>query len=155
MDDRFNSSGVNSRAYPPSLQPTTTCPSTASLKQLTGSTAIRSHQSIRPLTPLTSGTTMSFSKALPQSLKELRVHMCQSSASSQGLRSVNAFHFVSGYYIWLTIWLTNSGQFLRSFILSKYPSIKAANPDLKVLIREARGVEPRVFARFGKWRCDH
>jgi hypothetical protein len=37
----------------------------------------------------------------------------------------------------------------RQFILASYPTLKASNPDLKVLIREARGVEPRVFARFG------
>ncbi|GHJ90107.1 hypothetical protein NliqN6_6509 [Naganishia liquefaciens] len=64
---------------------------------------------------------MSFAKSLPQTLKELRVHMCQTSNSSQGL---------------------------RQFVLASYPQLKASNPDLKVLIREARGVEPRVFARF-------
>lgn len=37
----------------------------------------------------------------------------------------------------------------RQFVLASYPQLKASNPDLKVLIREARGVEPRVFARFG------
>ncbi|KAG7571159.1 hypothetical protein FFLO_00832 [Filobasidium floriforme] len=64
---------------------------------------------------------MSFIKQIPKSLKELRVHMCQTSPSSQGL---------------------------RQFVLSNYPALKSSNPDLKVLIREARGVEPRVFARF-------
>ncbi|KAJ9102679.1 hypothetical protein QFC20_004951 [Naganishia adeliensis] len=53
---------------------------------------------------------MSFAKSLPQTLKELRVHI--------------------------------------QFVLASYPQLKASNPDLKVLIREARGVEPRVFARF-------
>jgi hypothetical protein len=37
----------------------------------------------------------------------------------------------------------------RQFVLSNYPTLKSSNPELKVLIREARGIEPRVFARFG------
>jgi hypothetical protein len=36
------------------------------------------------------------------------------------------------------------------FIQSQYPSIKSSNPDLKVLIREAAGIEPRAFVRFGE-----
>ena len=41
---------------------------------------------------------------------------------------------------------TNPSQ----FIATSYPAIKEARPDLKVLIREASGIEPRAFARFGK-----
>lgn len=37
------------------------------------------------------------------------------------------------------------------FIATTYPAIKDARPDLKVLIREASGIEPRAFARFGTW----
>ena len=36
------------------------------------------------------------------------------------------------------------------FIATSYPAIKEARPDLKVLIREASGIEPRAFARFGE-----
>jgi hypothetical protein len=39
---------------------------------------------------------------------------------------------------------------IRSFIQSDYLKLKAANPDLKVLIREAKDIPPRAFARFGK-----
>lgn len=37
----------------------------------------------------------------------------------------------------------------RTFLQETYLPLKAANPDLKVLIREAEGVSPRAFARFG------
>ncbi|CED84808.1 NADH:ubiquinone oxidoreductase NDUFA2/B8 subunit [Phaffia rhodozyma] len=63
----------------------------------------------------------SLSKAIPSTLKELRFHLCQTSPASAGL---------------------------RSYINSNYLSLKAANPDLKVLIREAAAVSPRAFARF-------
>ena len=37
----------------------------------------------------------------------------------------------------------------REFITSTYPSMKQANPDLPILIRQAKGTPARVFARFG------
>ncbi|KAH8915429.1 hypothetical protein BT69DRAFT_1303756 [Atractiella rhizophila] len=61
-------------------------------------------------------------KALPTALKELRLHGCQTSPASAGV---------------------------RAFIQSSYLPIKTANPDLKILIREAHGTPPRVWARFG------
>ncbi|KAL7409727.1 putative nadh-ubiquinone oxidoreductase 10.5 kda subunit [Mrakia frigida] len=64
---------------------------------------------------------MSLSKALPTALKELRLHLCQTSPASAGV---------------------------RAFLNESYLPLKAANPDLKVLIREAEGVSPRVLARF-------
>ncbi|KAL7419900.1 hypothetical protein Q5752_005816 [Cryptotrichosporon argae] len=64
---------------------------------------------------------MSFAKQLPAALKEVRLHLCQTGSSSSGL---------------------------RKFIQSTYPALKSTNPDLKVLIREAAGIEPRAFARF-------
>jgi hypothetical protein len=39
----------------------------------------------------------------------------------------------------------------RSFIQSDYLKLKQANPDLKVLIREAKDIPPRAFARFGNY----
>lgn len=39
------------------------------------------------------------------------------------------------------------------FIQSTYPSLKSAHPDLKIMIREASGVEPRAFVRFGESVC--
>ncbi|KAF9418844.1 hypothetical protein BGZ94_009580 [Podila epigama] len=60
---------------------------------------------------------MSFSKAL----KELRVHFCQTSPASNGI---------------------------RQFITNNYTAVKAANPNLPILIREAKGAEAKIFARF-------
>ena len=37
----------------------------------------------------------------------------------------------------------------RQFIASTYPVLKQHNPDLHIMIREAKGTPARVFARFG------
>ncbi|KAJ6260849.1 hypothetical protein Dda_3510 [Drechslerella dactyloides] len=54
-------------------------------------------------------------------LKELRFHLCQTGAASTPL---------------------------RSFITKSYPTMKKNNPDIPILIREAQGTSPRVFARY-------
>ncbi|ORZ28559.1 thioredoxin-like protein [Lobosporangium transversale] len=59
--------------------------------------------------------------AFTKSLKELRVHLCQTSPASNGL---------------------------RQFVASNYNAVKAANPNLPILIREAKGTEAKIFARF-------
>ncbi|KAG0299332.1 hypothetical protein BGZ98_010131 [Dissophora globulifera] len=59
--------------------------------------------------------------AFTKSLKELRVHFCQTSPASSGL---------------------------RQFVASNYTAVKAANPNLPILIREAKGAEAKIFARF-------
>ncbi|KAF9349086.1 MAG: thioredoxin-like protein [Benniella sp.] len=59
--------------------------------------------------------------AFAKSLKELRVHFCQTSPASNGL---------------------------RQFVASNYAAVKAANPNLPILVREAKGAEARIFARF-------
>ncbi|XP_064017446.1 NADH dehydrogenase [ubiquinone] 1 alpha subcomplex subunit 2 [Pogoniulus pusillus] len=58
-------------------------------------------------------------------LRELRIHLCQRSAGSRGV---------------------------REFIEQRYVALKKANPDLPVLVRECSGVQPRLWARyeFGK-----
>ncbi|WRT65346.1 uncharacterized protein IL334_002289 [Kwoniella shivajii] len=63
----------------------------------------------------------SFAKQIPKSVKEVRLHFCQTSGHSAGV---------------------------RKFIQSTYPSIKSSNPDLKFLIREASDISPRAFVRF-------
>ncbi|KAG9088177.1 hypothetical protein FRC06_002191 [Ceratobasidium sp. 370] len=63
-----------------------------------------------------------FTKAFPKAVRELRLLGCQTGAGSAGL---------------------------REFIASTYPSIKSANPNLPVLIREAQGTPARVFVRYG------
>ncbi|CAG8434197.1 1749_t:CDS:2 [Ambispora gerdemannii] len=63
--------------------------------------------------------------SLSRRLKELRVHYCQTSPASFGV---------------------------RDYIAKNYLTLKKANPDFPILIREASGVEARFFARydFGK-----
>lgn len=45
---------------------------------------------------------------------------------------------------------SNVARARRQFIQSSYPSIKASNPTLPILVREAQGTPARVFARFGE-----
>ena len=54
-------------------------------------------------------------------LKELRIHLCQKSEASQGVRD-----FIEKYYV----------------------SIKQQNPKFPILIRECSGVQPRLWARY-------
>ncbi|XP_013407313.1 NADH dehydrogenase [ubiquinone] 1 alpha subcomplex subunit 2 [Lingula anatina] len=58
-------------------------------------------------------------------LKELRIHLCQKSPQSQGV---------------------------REFIENHYVPLKQANPRFPILIRECQGVQPVLYARyeFGK-----
>ncbi|CAL1710588.1 unnamed protein product [Somion occarium] len=64
---------------------------------------------------------MSFAKALSPAIREIRILCCQTGPASAGT---------------------------RQFIASTYPTIKQHNPDLPILIREAKGTPARVFARF-------
>ncbi|KAG2200989.1 hypothetical protein INT47_006533 [Mucor saturninus] len=66
---------------------------------------------------------MSALKSQLKGLKELRLQFCQTSPSSSGL---------------------------RDFVAKNYISIKQANPELPILVREASGIEARAFARFDK-----
>ncbi|KAK7689604.1 hypothetical protein QCA50_007396 [Cerrena zonata] len=63
----------------------------------------------------------SFAKALSPAIREIRILCCQSGAASSGT---------------------------RQFVSSTYPTLKQHNPDLPILIREAKGTPARVFARF-------
>ncbi|NXH08477.1 NDUA2 dehydrogenase, partial [Loxia leucoptera] len=58
-------------------------------------------------------------------LRELRIHLCQRSSSSRGV---------------------------REFIEQHYVTLKKANPDFPILIRECFGIQPKLWARyeFGK-----
>ncbi|KAF2178702.1 NADH dehydrogenase, alpha subcomplex, subunit 2 [Zopfia rhizophila CBS 207.26] len=60
-------------------------------------------------------------------LKELRFLFCQTSEQSAAM---------------------------RSFLTKSYPTMKKHNPHTPILIREASGIEPKVYARyeFGKER---
>ncbi|XP_026726518.1 NADH dehydrogenase [ubiquinone] 1 alpha subcomplex subunit 2 [Trichoplusia ni] len=54
-------------------------------------------------------------------LREIRIHLCQTGKQSQGV---------------------------RDFIQKHYVSIKKENPNFPILIRECNGVQPRVWARY-------
>ncbi|XP_047538601.1 NADH dehydrogenase [ubiquinone] 1 alpha subcomplex subunit 2 [Vanessa atalanta] len=56
-------------------------------------------------------------------LKELRIHLCQTSKQSAGV---------------------------REFIQKNYVNIKKENPNFPILIRECSGIQPRVWARYDK-----
>ncbi|GAA6018085.1 hypothetical protein JCM10207_006076 [Rhodosporidiobolus poonsookiae] len=60
-------------------------------------------------------------KALPSTVRELRLFGCQQSQGSAGV---------------------------RAFIQQSYTAVKSANPDLPILIREASGTPARGFVRF-------
>jgi len=55
-------------------------------------------------------------------IKELRLHLCQKSAASQGV---------------------------RDFVETHYVPLKLANPKFPILVRECSGIHPKAWARFG------
>ncbi|KAM9847304.1 NADH dehydrogenase [ubiquinone] 1 alpha subcomplex subunit 2 [Aulostomus maculatus] len=67
----------------------------------------------------------SLGSTLGKNLREIRVHLCQTSAASKGV---------------------------RDFVEQHYVTLKQANPDFPILIRECSGVQARLWARydFGK-----
>lgn len=50
----------------------------------------------------------------------------------------------SSYYIWVCSHFRN-----RTFLKRAYPTMKKNNPHVPIMIREAMGVEPRIWARYG------
>ncbi|PHH87731.1 hypothetical protein CDD83_8474 [Cordyceps sp. RAO-2017] len=64
---------------------------------------------------------MSGRYAFTRSLKELRFLFCQTSEHSAAV---------------------------RSFLARAYPTMKKNNPDTPILLREAAGSPPRIFARY-------
>ncbi|XP_027697195.1 NADH dehydrogenase [ubiquinone] 1 alpha subcomplex subunit 2 [Vombatus ursinus] len=56
-----------------------------------------------------------------KNLREVRIHLCQRSASSQGV---------------------------RDFIEKHYVELKKANPDFPILIRECSQVQPKLWVRY-------
>ncbi|KAJ8254727.1 hypothetical protein GJAV_G00196490 [Gymnothorax javanicus] len=58
---------------------------------------------------------------LAKNLREIRLHLCQTSAASQGA---------------------------REFVENHYVALKKANPDFPILIRECSGVQPKLWGRY-------
>ncbi|EWY88848.1 NADH dehydrogenase (ubiquinone) 1 alpha subcomplex 2 [Fusarium oxysporum f. sp. raphani 54005] len=67
---------------------------------------------------------MSAKYGFTKSLREVRFLFCQTSEQSAAL---------------------------RSFITRSYPTMKRNNPNIPILIREAAGTQPKVFARYGSY----
>ena len=92
-------------------------------------------------------------KALPQTVRELRLFGCQQSPASSGVRSVSSSALPCTLPIPLEPELTDEHRHRHparsAFIQSSYPAVKQANPDLPILIREAHGTPARGFVRFG------
>ena len=69
---------------------------------------------------------MSAAGRLARHLKELRIHLCQTSPGSEGA---------------------------RDFIKSNYSILKASNPQFPILIRECSGIQvPNFFGLFNECR---
>ena len=85
---------------------------------------------------------MSSKYSFVKGLKEVRFLFCQSSEHSAATR----------YMTLLTVQRNAMANFelSRSFLTRAYPTMKKNNPHTPIMLREALGYEPRVFARYGK-----
>ncbi|XP_068133912.1 NADH dehydrogenase [ubiquinone] 1 alpha subcomplex subunit 2 [Hyperolius riggenbachi] len=74
---------------------------------------------------MAAATVRSIGSKLGKNLREIRIHLCQRSPGSQGV---------------------------RDFIEQHYVELKKANPNFPILIRECSEVQPKLWARyeFGK-----
>ncbi|KAK2170379.1 hypothetical protein LSH36_3g21017 [Paralvinella palmiformis] len=63
-----------------------------------------------------------------QHIKELRIHLCQKSSASKGV---------------------------RDFIEQHYVNIKKENPRFPILIRECSGIQPKMWARYEHGKESH
>lgn len=84
---------------------------------------------------------MSGKYAFTKSLKEVRFLFCQTSEHSAATRSKPRPLLVQ-----FGVELIDS----RSFLTRAYPTMKKNNPYTPIMLREAMGTEPRVFARYGR-----
>lgn len=88
---------------------------------------------------------MSGKYVFTQGLKELRFLFCQTSEASAATRCVHPVPKAnddSGH--WLTFFCAH-----RSFLNRAYPTMKKHNPQTPIMMREASGTQPRVYARYG------
>jgi hypothetical protein len=40
----------------------------------------------------------------------------------------------------------------RSFLTRAYPTMKKNNPHIPIMVRDAQGTIPKVYARYGAWK---
>lgn len=102
--------------------------------------------------------------AFGQGLKELRFLFCQTSEHSAATRYVTTM-LRAGIAMRALLeafgWDTKSFRLTvlsRNFLTKSYPTMKKHNPHTPIMIREASGTEPTVYARFGashvQEKCD-
>lgn len=97
---------------------------------------------------------------LGRGLRELRIHLCQRSASSRGVRSAQGWAGpgrARGSSPGATRHPRADPQgpaappsLRREFIEKHYVTLKKANPNFPILIRECSGIQPKLWARYGK-----
>ncbi|CAN9451230.1 unnamed protein product [Alternaria sp. RS040] len=80
------------------------------------------------------------SKAFGNGLKELRFLFCQTSEHSAATSNTEE-HKKEHRTSWA------DGTY-RNFLTRSYPAMKKANPSVPIMIREASGTQPTVYARF-------
>ncbi|EGX95125.1 NADH-ubiquinone oxidoreductase 105 kDa subunit [Cordyceps militaris CM01] len=81
---------------------------------------------------------MSGKYAFTKSLKELRFLFCQTSEVSAPVRPHNALASDES---------ANAG-IASNFLVRAYPTMKKNNPNVPIMMREAAGTVPKVFARY-------
>ncbi|KAJ5754173.1 uncharacterized protein N7511_008326 [Penicillium nucicola] len=83
---------------------------------------------------------MSGKYVFTQGLKELRFLFCQTSEASAATRCVPSEANASTPLI--------DPNINRTFLNRAYPTMKKHNPNTPIMMREAAGTQPRVFARY-------
>jgi NADH dehydrogenase (ubiquinone) 1 alpha subcomplex subunit 2 len=86
---------------------------------------------------------MAWRSSLSSAVKELRLHLSQTSTGSEGMRCANP-DASTGPEV-------SCPSRARNFIKNNYAALKEANPNLPILVREAQSVEARIFAQYGGW----
>jgi hypothetical protein len=93
--------------------------------------------------------------AFGQGLKELRFLFCQTSEHSAATRYATiTFEKHCAMRVEADVVNGHTGgsvltAICRNFLLRSYPTMKKHNPHTPIMIREASGTEPTVYARFG------
>lgn len=64
--------------------------------------------------------------------------------------TAHASAHMSGYMLGIAVWeRARLTAVYRNFLTRSYPTMKKHNPHTPILIREANGTEPTLYARFG------
>lgn len=98
---------------------------------------------------------MAWRGSISKSMKELRILLCQSSPASAPTR----FQFDQNQSLRSEIFQCSiSVRFsdfffvfrFRTFVEKNYKDLKSLNPKFPILIRECSGIQPQMWARYGK-----